>query len=75
MRHRTDTSGFNGILKHRYSDFIVLEIDINGKIVKLTDISLPPKSASEVDVVPEKFVEYGKLDEKDKGLVSDKVQG
>ena len=31
--------GFYGILKHRISDFIVNEIDAEGKIVKLTDIN------------------------------------
>ena len=29
--------GFSCVLKHRYSDFIVNEIDINGKIVWLKD--------------------------------------
>ena len=53
-----ETCGFTGILKHRYSDFVVHEIDINGKEVKLTDLSLPPKASSEVDDVPEKFMEH-----------------
>lgn len=35
--------GFNAILKQRYSDFVVNEIDISGDIVQLTDIS-PPKN-------------------------------
>ena len=33
----TKNSGFSCVLKHRYSDFIVNEIDINGKIVWLKD--------------------------------------
>ncbi|KAK9709859.1 multisubstrate pseudouridine synthase 7, partial [Basidiobolus ranarum] len=35
------TTGFSGILKHRYSDFMVNEIDLCGNVVHLTDFSLP----------------------------------
>lgn len=33
--------GFNGIIKSRFSDFHVNEIDIDGKILHLTDLSIP----------------------------------
>ena len=65
-----DTSGFSGILKYRYSDFAVHEIDQDGKEIKLTDESLPSKPKSEAVVIPDKFIEYSQLDEEDKKLVS-----
>ena len=37
-----DSAGFSGILKHRFTDFVVHEISPNGEAVKLTDLSLPP---------------------------------
>ncbi|XP_013408250.1 pseudouridylate synthase 7 homolog [Lingula anatina] len=33
--------GFTGVLKQRFSDFIVHEIDTDGNVVHLTDLSLP----------------------------------
>ena len=38
----SDSAGFSGILKHRFTDFVVHEISLNGEAVKLTDLSLPP---------------------------------
>lgn len=35
--------GFHGIIKQRFSDFQVNEIDIDGNIVKLTSLELPPE--------------------------------
>ncbi len=37
------TPGFNAVIKSRFSDFQVNEIDLDGNIVKLTDTSLPTK--------------------------------
>lgn len=37
------TPGFNAVIKSRFSDFQVNEIDLDGNIVKLTDTSLPVK--------------------------------
>lgn len=34
-------SGFSGIIKARFSDFHVNEIDWEGKVAKLTDMSVP----------------------------------
>ncbi|XP_020086834.1 multisubstrate pseudouridine synthase 7 isoform X3 [Ananas comosus] len=34
--------GFRGVLKQRYADFIVNEVDGDGKIVRLTTVDLPP---------------------------------
>jgi tRNA pseudouridine13 synthase len=34
-------SGFRGVLKHRYSDFIVNEVARNGTLVRLTSFDLP----------------------------------
>ncbi|XP_073128130.1 multisubstrate pseudouridine synthase 7 [Henckelia pumila] len=39
--------GFRGILKHRYSDFIVNEVDLDGNIVHLTSLDAPPEIAEE----------------------------
>lgn len=38
----SDESGFTGIIKARFSDFHVNEIDNEGKIAKLTDVTVPP---------------------------------
>ncbi|KAK4787053.1 hypothetical protein SAY86_010886 [Trapa natans] len=35
--------GFRGILKQRYSDFIVNEVDLAGNIVHLTSLEVPPE--------------------------------
>ncbi|KAF5907573.1 pseudouridylate synthase 7 isoform X1, partial [Clarias magur] len=37
----SDHKGFSGILKERYSDFVVHEISKEGKIVRLDDLSIP----------------------------------
>lgn len=37
------TPGFNAVIKSRFSDFQVNEIDLDGNVVKLTDTSLPTK--------------------------------
>ena len=39
--------GINGIIKQRYSDFIVREIDQDGNIVKLLSTELPEKAQGE----------------------------
>nr|CAD7576498.1 unnamed protein product [Timema californicum] len=41
--------GFSGVIKQRFSDFHVNEIDLDGNIIKLTDI-LPPKSEPSIEV-------------------------
>ena len=63
-----DSAGFSAILKHRFSDFVVHEISLNGEAVKLTDLSLPPDLTKVV--VPTNFSEYNQIDDADKGLVS-----
>ena len=63
-----DSPGFSGILKHRYSDFVVHEIDQNGEVVKLTDTSMP--SDDTTPDAPGSFAEYEQLDEKHKELIS-----
>lgn len=40
----TSTEGFNAIIKQRYSDFIVNEIDSHGDVVHLTDVSVQSSS-------------------------------
>ncbi|KAK5786293.1 uncharacterized protein LOC108473476 [Gossypium arboreum] len=41
--------GFRGILKQRYSDFIVNEVDIEGNVVHLTSLDAPPEAFQEVE--------------------------
>lgn len=41
-----NTPGFNAVIKSRFSDFQVNEIDLDGHVVKLTDTSLPPRPQS-----------------------------
>lgn len=36
-------AGFNGVLKQRYTDFLVNEIDLSGAVVHLTDEGLPTR--------------------------------
>lgn len=38
-----DHKGFSGVVKERYGDFHVHEINLNGEIAKLTDQSIPPE--------------------------------
>jgi hypothetical protein len=41
----TATAGFGGVLKQRFSDFIVNEVDMDGNVVHLTSLLQPPASA------------------------------
>ncbi|XP_021282430.1 multisubstrate pseudouridine synthase 7 isoform X2 [Herrania umbratica] len=41
--------GFRGILKQRYSDFIVNEVDTEGNVVHLTSLDAPPEAVQEVE--------------------------
>ncbi|XP_056137761.1 pseudouridylate synthase 7 homolog [Lampris incognitus] len=48
LKFVSDHKGFSGILKERYSDFVVHEINKQGKTVQLDDLSIPP----EIEPVP-----------------------
>lgn len=39
----SDLPGFRGILKQRYADFIVNEVDLEGNVVRLTTLEAPPE--------------------------------
>ncbi|KAI4311007.1 hypothetical protein MLD38_035944 [Melastoma candidum] len=41
--------GFRGILKQRYADFIVNEVDLDGNVIHLTSLEAPPESFQVVD--------------------------
>ncbi|XP_029910375.1 pseudouridylate synthase 7 homolog isoform X2 [Myripristis murdjan] len=43
LKFVSDHEGFSGILKERYSDFVVHEINKQGKTVQLDDLSIPPE--------------------------------
>ncbi|KAG7253644.1 hypothetical protein CRUP_008601, partial [Coryphaenoides rupestris] len=49
LKFISEHQGFSGILKERYSDFVVHEINREGKTVQLDDLSIPP----EVEEAPE----------------------
>uniref|UniRef100_A0A1A7X294 Pseudouridylate synthase 7 homolog n=1 Tax=Iconisemion striatum TaxID=60296 RepID=A0A1A7X294_9TELE len=55
LKYVSDHEGFSGILKERYSDFVVHEINKQGKTVHLDDLSIPADSeqASETEQLPE----------------------
>ncbi|KAK5615426.1 multisubstrate pseudouridine synthase 7 [Crenichthys baileyi] len=44
LKYVSDHEGFSGILKERYSDFVVHEINKQGRIVHLDDLSIPTDS-------------------------------
>ncbi|CAH2239833.1 jg8246 [Pararge aegeria aegeria] len=50
-KYINEHEGFNGIIKARFSDFQVSEINEQGKVAKLTDLSIPeiPNVADAVD--------------------------
>ncbi|KAM6576987.1 hypothetical protein CsatB_028824 [Cannabis sativa] len=43
----SDLPGFRGVLKQRYSDFIVNEVDTDGNVVHLTTMEAPPEEIAE----------------------------
>jgi tRNA pseudouridine13 synthase len=53
-----DNLGFNGVLKQRYTDFLVNEIGLDGKVLHLRSIGAPvePKKGKEVAKKEEKVV-------------------
>uniref|UniRef100_A0A8C3AB27 Pseudouridylate synthase 7 homolog n=1 Tax=Cyclopterus lumpus TaxID=8103 RepID=A0A8C3AB27_CYCLU len=54
LKYVSDHEGFSGILKERYSDFVVHEISKQGKILHLDDLTLPPEAEpEEYDVLTE----------------------
>jgi hypothetical protein len=46
-----DLPGFSAILKQRYSDFQVNEVDLEGNVVHLTDQSIPPEEKTQQEVL------------------------
>ncbi|CAH1389798.1 unnamed protein product [Nezara viridula] len=60
-KYVSSNAGFTGILKHRFTDFQVHEIDPDGKLVELTSTSVP-------EVVPE-----DNLFEVDKSIISEDI--
>ncbi|TMW52189.1 hypothetical protein DOY81_002748 [Sarcophaga bullata] len=60
--------GFAGILKSRFSDFHVNEIDLNDKILHLTDLSIPEQKEEELSAE-----EVTKTQEELKNIISNDV--
>ncbi|XP_053602375.1 pseudouridylate synthase 7 homolog [Plodia interpunctella] len=58
-QYMSDHKGFNGIIKSRYSDFQVSEINEKGEVAKLTDLTVPePPEEDSVDEDEELFSKY-----------------
>ncbi|XP_037308106.2 pseudouridylate synthase 7 homolog isoform X1 [Pungitius pungitius] len=53
LKYVSNHEGFSGILKERYSDFVVNEISKQGKIVHLDDLSVPPEAEEVPEVEPQ----------------------
>ncbi|XP_015249019.1 PREDICTED: pseudouridylate synthase 7 homolog isoform X1 [Cyprinodon variegatus] len=49
LKYISDHEGFSGILKERYSDFVVHEINKQGKQVHLDDLSIPTDNKEEAE--------------------------
>ena len=46
-----ESEGFDAILKHRFSDFNVNEIDLDGKVVYLTSLDIPRSVAKVISLI------------------------
>ncbi|KAH9289310.1 hypothetical protein KI387_033427, partial [Taxus chinensis] len=46
--HSSSLPGFRGVLKQRYTDFIVNEVDCDGKVIHLTSLEAPVEENQEV---------------------------
>ncbi|XP_024545318.1 pseudouridylate synthase 7 homolog isoform X2 [Selaginella moellendorffii] len=47
--------GFRAVLKQRYSDFIVNEVDLDGNVVRLTSLTAPPEDETRSDAAAAEF--------------------
>lgn len=70
LKYVSDHEGFSGILKERYSDFVVHEINKQGKVVHLDDLSIPAE-AEEVPQTEEQPKECDVLTEEQKKQLSE----
>ncbi|CAL5229719.1 g13095 [Coccomyxa viridis] len=50
--YTTDTTPFSAILKHRFSDFLVNEIDASGRVVRLTSLDASSSVVQQSSVQP-----------------------
>ncbi|KAL2093854.1 hypothetical protein ACEWY4_011166 [Coilia grayii] len=53
LKFVSEHKGFSGILKERYSDFVVHEINKEGKTVQLNDLSVPVETEEPEEQLPE----------------------
>ncbi|XP_071680693.1 multisubstrate pseudouridine synthase 7 [Lolium perenne] len=65
--------GFRGVLKHRYSDFIVHEVARDGSVVRLTSLDLPDECVEpkEEKAAPSADADHSQALEKFSGLCGD----
>ncbi|XP_024526214.1 pseudouridylate synthase 7 homolog [Selaginella moellendorffii] len=47
--------GFRAVLKQRYSDFIVNEVDLDGNVVRLTSLTAPPEDETRSEAAAAEF--------------------
>ncbi|XP_054804003.1 multisubstrate pseudouridine synthase 7 [Prosopis cineraria] len=67
----SDLPGFRGILKQRYSDFIVNEVDRDGNVVQLSSLDVPEESVEGKQEQISDTTSYASLIESFKSLASD----
>uniref|UniRef100_A0A3P9MKK1 Pseudouridylate synthase 7 homolog n=1 Tax=Oryzias latipes TaxID=8090 RepID=A0A3P9MKK1_ORYLA len=61
LKYVSDHEGFSGILKERYSDFVVHEINKQGKTVHLDDVSVPADTEDDDVLTEEQKKQLGDL--------------
>ena len=67
---KENVGGFSAILKHLCSDFVVREIDLDGEVIKLTDLSLPQSTVKTTPLTDEDIPDYESLSDEDKKLIT-----
>nr|XP_057932535.1 pseudouridylate synthase 7 homolog isoform X2 [Doryrhamphus excisus] len=67
----SDHEGFSGILKERYSDFVVNEISKEGKIIHLDDLTIPKELQEEAAAEEKQLNECNILTEEQKKQLGD----
>lgn len=70
-RFISEHTGFSGILKERYSDFVVHEINKEGRMVRLDDLCVPAEEQDRLDPSESSSAEAQTLSEEQKQQLED----
>ena len=60
--------GFNGILKHRITDFVVHEIGLNSQVIRLTNYEIPEDDELK-QLEDEKVIEFKDLEQEEQRII------